>query len=308
MSLPIYNPRGVWSASTQYSYLDSVQSGNNTYICTSLGGSVNQNPSTTSTVWAQMPVITQEDQYYLRSREDLLQFEDARYTSLINAIANFYTTRNDQSMWGSFIRAIAIELARIEYMYSYDIVAKNPVYLTPPDIKRQYADPLHVTGTFQQSSQFDSGDFGTQGSGFMTWAPATDYILGSVVLDSNGNLQVVTTAGTTGASVPSWSLGLEAVTSDNTIVWANYGTAPNPLAYPIGYRDMLVDLLFAYQNGATVTSIQDVIYAYTGKNIVVDELYKKITKGGYYDQSDRNTIAVSVNVGGSKAPCPSLCR
>jgi hypothetical protein len=62
---------------------------------------------------------------------------------------------------------------------------------------------------------------------------------------------------------------------------------------------MLVDLLAAYQEGATPKSIQDVIYAYTGKNIIVEELYKEIVPGGFYDQSDRNAVKVSVNVGGS---------
>ena len=251
-----------------------------------------------TTVWVMVPVVTQEDQYYLRSREDLIQLEDARYRSLISAVANFYTTRNDQSLWGAFIRAIAMELARIEYMYSYDIVAKNPVYLTPPDIKREYADPLFVTGTFQQQTQFDMGDFGAEGAGFLVWAGNTGFIANAVIVDSNGNLQVATTPGATASSQPSWSLELGGITTDGSVVWTNYGQAPSPLAYPVGYRDMLVDLLSAYQEGATAKSVQDVIYAYTGKNIIVEELYKQITTGGFYDQSDRNAIAVSVNVGG----------
>jgi hypothetical protein len=244
-----------------------------------------------------MPVITQEDQFYLRSREDLLLYEDARFQSLINALANYYTTRNDQSIWGAFLRAISMELARIEYMYSYDIVAKNPTYLTPADVKRQYAAPLYITGIFQQSSQFDMGDFGA--SSFGGWKANTGAFLRAVVLDSNGNLQVATTPGQTGLQEPSWALSLGETTTDGSVVWTNSGPAPAPLTYPVGYRDMLVDLLGAYQEGATPQSIQDVIYAYTGKNIVVEELYKQIVPGGFYDQSDRNTVLVSVNVGGS---------
>jgi hypothetical protein len=295
MASPLYNSRGTWSATVQYNYLDSVQYGKYKYICTANSGSLNQRPDQ-NLVWVQMPVIVQEDQYYLRSREDLLQYEDARYQSLVNAMANFYTTRNDQSVWGSFLRAVAIELARIEYMYSYDVVTKDSQFLTPPDIKRQYADPLFVTASFQQVSQFDSGDFGAS---FGQWSKDTGIILRTAILDSNGNIQVATTAGATGTADPSWALTTGATTSDGSVVWANAGPAPSTLAYPVGYRDMLVDLLAAYQEGATVNSIQDVIYAYTGKKIVVEELYKQIVTGGFYDQSDRNAIKVSVNVGGS---------
>jgi hypothetical protein len=209
-------------------------------------------------------------------------------------MANYYTMRNDQSIWGSFLRAVAIELARIEYMYSYDVVAKNPQYLTPPDIKREYANPLFVTGNFQQLSQFDSGDFGAS---FGQWAADTGMILRTAILDSNGNVQIATTAGQTGSVEPSWALTTGATTIDGSVIWTNAGAAPATLAYPIGYRDMLVDLLAAYQEGATPKSIQDVIYAYTGKNIVVEELYKLISEG-FYDQSDRNAVKVSVNVGG----------
>ena len=281
MPSPLYNSRGTWSSTTQYAYLDAVTYSRHTYICTTVSGSLNQRPDQNASVWVQMPVVTQEDEYYLRSREDLLQYEDARYQSLINAMANFYTMRNDQSVWGSFLRAISIELARIEYMYSYDVVAKDPQYLTPPDIKREYADPLFVTGNFQQLSQFDSGSFGAS---FGQWAAGTGIILRTAILDSNGNIQIATTAGQSGSVEPSWTLTTGATTDDGGVVWTNAGAAPATLAYPIGYRDMLVDLLAAYQEGATAKSIQDVIYAYTGKNIVVEELYKEIANG-FYDQS-----------------------
>ena len=295
MSTPLYNSRGTWSVATQYNYLDSVTYGKYTYICTEISGSIAQLPSTYTSVWVQMPVVTQEDQYYLRSREELLQYEDARFQSLINAMTNYYTTANDQSEWGAFLRAVAMELARIEYMYSYYIVSKDPQYLTPPDIKREYSNPLFVTGTFQQNAQFDSGDFGAS---FGQWAAVTGVIFRTAIQDTNGNIQIATQAGETGALEPSWAVQEGLTTVDNTVVWTNAGAAPAALAYPIGYKDMLIDLLAAYQEGATPKSIQDVIYAYTGKNIIVEELYKEIVPGGFYDQSDRNAIKVSVGVGG----------
>lgn len=159
------------------------------------------------------------DVLYQRSREELLQFEDARLNSLLQSVANFYTTRNDQSTWGNFLRALAKELARIDYSYSYDIVNKDPNFLTPPDASRRWRDPLYVASNWPSKTQFD-----------------TDF------------------------------------------------------------KFMLVGLIAAYRQGSTVKAIQDVIFAYTGINIVVEELYKQIGNG-VFDQSDRNAIKVSVSVG-----------
>ena len=159
------------------------------------------------------------DQLYLKSREQLLQYEDARMNSLIQGMANYYTTRNDQSIWGNFLRALAQEIGKLDYYYSYDIVNKNPSYLTPPDIRRRWNDPLYISSNWPSKTQFD-----------------TDF------------------------------------------------------------KTMLIELISAYREGSTAKGIQDVIHAYTGINIQVQELYKEIGNG-VYDQSDRNAIKVSVSVG-----------
>jgi hypothetical protein len=160
------------------------------------------------------------DLLYLRSREDLLRFEDARFNSLIQGIADFYATRNDQSIWGNFLRALAIELSKLDYDYSYDLVNKDPSLLTPPDIRRRWAAPLFISSNWPSPQQFD-----TQ------------------------------------------------------------------------YKLMLVELISAYKMGTTIQAIQNVIFAYTGININVVELYKQIGNG-IFDQSDRNAISVKVSVGG----------
>jgi hypothetical protein len=159
------------------------------------------------------------DQLYQKTREDLLPFEDSRFNSLIQAVANYYTTRNDQSTWGNFLRALAQELAKLDYGYAYAVVNKNPQFLTPPDIRRRWNDPLYVSSNWPSKTQFD-----------------TDFKL------------------------------------------------------------MLIELIAAYRLGSTVVGIQDVIFAYTGINIQVQELYKEIGNG-VFDQSDRNAIRVSVSVG-----------
>ena len=85
------------------------------------------------------------DLLYNKSREQLLPYEDARLNSLLQAVADFYVTRNDQSIWGNFLRGLAVELARLDYDYSYDLVNKDPSLLTPPDIRRRWAAPLYVS-------------------------------------------------------------------------------------------------------------------------------------------------------------------
>jgi hypothetical protein len=48
------------------------------------------------------------------------------------------------------------------------------------------------------------------------WAAATNYTMGQMILDSNGNVQIVQTGGTSGATQPTWGMGS---TNDNGIVW-----------------------------------------------------------------------------------------
>jgi len=234
MANALYTPKGVWSKAVNYNYLDEVQYARVFYVCVSIS-SLGEQPDISQS-WVAIPTISTQDELYLKSREDLLYFEDNRFNSLLKGVANFYSIANDQSLWGNFLRAVAMELARLDYLYQYDIINKQPKYMTPTDIRRKYADVLFIDKTYPQRDQFDLGDFS--------------------------------------------------------------GTSSAPTA-PVGYRDMLIDLLAAYHKGATPAAIEAVIYAYTGKTITVEELYTQIgLPGSIYDQSDRNSVKVSVNVGG----------
>ena len=164
---------------------------------------------------------TQADVFYLRTREELLPFEDSILNALQQGTPNYYTPRNDQSIWGEIQRAVARELAKLEYYYAYDQVGKNSQFLTPPDIRRRWADPLFISRIFPQTNQSD-----------------------------------------------------------------------------LSFRTMLVELLQAYRQGATVSELQNIIFAYTGLTITVLELFKFIGQG-FFDISDHNAITVSINVGGT---------
>lgn len=64
---------------------------------------------------------------------------------------------------------------------------------------------------------------------FASWAASTFYSPSLLLLDTNGNLQLLTTKGTTGTSQPAWNVTVGGTTADNagggTAVWTNQGTA-----------------------------------------------------------------------------------
>jgi hypothetical protein len=69
------------------------------------------------------------------------------------------------------------------------------------------------------------------GGTFSAWQSAHAYSLGNLIVDSNGNIQRVTTAGTSGGSAPSWSTTMGGTTTDSTVIWTVVAlhTAPGPM-------------------------------------------------------------------------------
>ena len=53
------------------------------------------------------------------------------------------------------------------------------------------------------------------------WQASTAFAVGQVVVDSNGVIQLVKTAGTSGATVPAWNATIGATTTDGTVQWVN---------------------------------------------------------------------------------------
>jgi hypothetical protein len=95
------------------------------------------------------------DVLYDKSRESLLPYEDSHFNALMASIPDNYVSKSDYTLWGSILRIVAEELARLEYDYAYDMVGLDPRFLTPPDIKRRWAAPLQINKSYPQESQFD---------------------------------------------------------------------------------------------------------------------------------------------------------
>lgn len=72
------------------------------------------------------------------------------------------------------------------------------------------------------------------------WQPNTFYSNSNAIVDSNGNLQQITTPGKSGLSTPAWAVIVGGTTTDGTVTWTVLETAAN-LAwaahthYPAGY-------------------------------------------------------------------------
>jgi hypothetical protein len=73
----------------------------------------------------------------------------------------------------------------------------------PPDLPA----PAETFGTVLQS----------------TWFASAAYIAGQFAIDSNGTIQVVITAGTSGAANPAWNTAVAGTTTDGTVIWMNNG-------------------------------------------------------------------------------------
>jgi Ice-binding-like len=74
------------------------------------------------------------------------------------------------------------------------------------------------------------------------WVAGNNYSKGTLILDGNRNIQLVTTAGNSGGSTPAWSTTAGAMTFDNTVSWENLGAiATSALAEAGGTSGIIID-------------------------------------------------------------------
>jgi hypothetical protein len=74
------------------------------------------------------------------------------------------------------------------------------------------------------------------------WTASHAYAKNTLILDSNSNIQLVTTAGTSGSLAPVWSTTAGATTADNTVRWENLGViATSALAAAGGTSGIIID-------------------------------------------------------------------
>ena len=74
------------------------------------------------------------------------------------------------------------------------------------------------------------------------WVHGQHYTKGSRTFDGSGNMQLATTGGTSGASMPAFNAAVGGTTLDGTVTWTNVGvTATAALAASGGTSGIIVD-------------------------------------------------------------------
>ena len=63
------------------------------------------------------------------------------------------------------------------------------------------------------------------------WVASHGYALGVQILDTDGNVQQCTVAGTSGPGAPAWNQSVGGTTADGTVTWVNAGTNANTVPH-----------------------------------------------------------------------------
>jgi hypothetical protein len=91
---------------------------------------------------------------------------------------------------------------------------------------------------------------------FATWAPTHAFALHARIVDSNNNVEIVSTAGTSGGSTPSWSATAGVHTSDGGVTWVNAGQLPSAnLAATSGTSGIIIDNVVGTGNLAGASQV-----------------------------------------------------
>ena len=94
------------------------------------------------------------------------------------------------------------------------------------------------------------------GTANSSWAASFGYSLGNLIVDSNGNIQRVTTAGTSGTPThPAWATTIGTTTTDNTVTWTLITLAliPSPMLARAVVPSFAFTGTSAYQGSWTFT-------------------------------------------------------
>ena len=100
----------------------------------------------------------------------------------------------------------------------------DPVHITIPGITSQIPTYRGIPILKNDWMPVDQASNGQSEAAATAWVASTAYVLGDMVVPTtlDGNVYVCTTAGTSGASEPTWDTTEGNTTADNTAVWTTY--------------------------------------------------------------------------------------
>jgi hypothetical protein len=148
------------------------------------------------------------------------------------------------------------------------------------------------------------------------WTSGYAYQAGDVILDPNGNIQLVTIGGTSGVSV-SWSALFNQPTVDNAVTWVNRGVPGPSTAVPIhvydkngnDYFDNIFSLIgnasidgsgvatveVVQGPGASTLTVNDIINVYNATSASLDGSWKILTASPSTPSAGFTTITYQTN-------------
>lgn len=108
---------------------------------------------------------------------------------------------------------------------------------------------VHATTTDGGVKWLDQGPLA---AAYASWTNGNAYAVGNEIVDSNGNIQVVTVAGTSGAGAPTWKTTVNATTSDGSVTWNEIGAiATHSLAATGGTTGLIIDNVVTFPPGSS---------------------------------------------------------
>src|SRR5271166_5966666 len=92
-----------------------------------------------------------------------------------------------------------------------------------------------------------------------SWAASAAYAVGQLVVDTNQNVQVVTTAGTSGTAAPAWAT--TGTTSDGTVTWTFQSSLANFLAVATNWSPVVITVPTGASGGLTINLTNNLSFA-----------------------------------------------
>ena len=196
-------------------------------------------------LWTQRSPLRDADVPYLYGKF----YSASRFDSLIDGVNREITPRLTDARRAGTSRYNGLVFPAINSFYGFRYVQAAPG-AAPAEVIRVIADGkdgVIYDATTGQKTALMTKSAGAGKARFLTvgtqlyvadgidfkkivrssvaWATGTPYALGQYIVDPNGNIQVVTQAGTSGGSAPSWATAIGATTTDGTVQWTCKGSS-----------------------------------------------------------------------------------
>ena len=143
------------------------------------------------------------------------------------------------------------------------------------------------------------------GTSNVGWTANTFYSIVSVIVDTNGNLQQVTTAGKSSGTAPTWATSVGSTTNDGTVVWTMIQTAASLVWQPnTAYTQSVVLNLTSVagaSSGHTVYSgaiTGGASNAYAGDTFVISGWAHVVNNGSFICTASTDTTITLSNANG----------